>query len=606
MIKILFTSTLIFIIAFFSFSVSKVEAAQFSSSDYSLKITITKDSTTFEASMLLQNSDVLSLINGYDFIAPFTGLNSVFVTLEGSPVNFSIVDMLPGEVSKVSIDFSNNSILNNQAKQLVIKGQITNFVKSLGEFKYAYLSQVNDKISSLTINYPNDYGSVSFNTFGSLEQTSLDTTSEMVIKNYNAGLITWGDEYTIGIETNVAFLNESSSDIQSLLNIIPNRLGQEVYYTNVKNSLFGLYDGQGNYYANVNIPAGTSKESGFITNVRKYSAITVPGGIVYNFGFPADNSLVSDIDGQIRNGTSSFESLKILNEFLLQKFELDTAPQDRFENEAKYWFDLTQKDQFSSLDYSFIIAATAEHLNLKAQINYGYVVLPKQSGESISPHFWVVIDDGSKTFIIDTFMEKLTGLSYFGLTTELDRVTMGAWNPTLKYNNTLGLLSESNFSQGIVINTNPKITTTSSDISIKSLEIPDSYAGFYHGAKLEVENSSSKFIPVDAITYYGYNFSNSLKLFPDLKLGLLPKQTNIFSLYWLRNPNFFDLGRKEVTLTFQLNNPNGIESIFANAGVEYRINYYALIIAVIAGFITFAGVVIFVKKALRRRNALWV
>jgi hypothetical protein len=543
---ILLSSTKIFLV--------NTKAQDFITTTHNVEIKINEDSSaTFIIDLNLKNNDILELIGGYNYIIPVQNIELSSVTLDAQPLSYNSTNIAGGIFSNLDISFADKPIKPGEQKNLKIQFNSKDFLKKKNSISFFKLEKSKDLIDSLVISYPSILGDPSLivssnNTL----QVGDNNYKKILINNPKSIIAIWGDNYSYDFKTNFTITNTSERATQGIIGLISDQPNQEVAYKTVANSEFGVVDNFQNYYSYMKIEPKSQKVAGFEVKFRKKLGNINLNNLEYNLGFPENNNLLESIIDYVNRYEDVESKIRAVNDYLLINYQPDNDEKLDYKNIDDQWESLERKEKLESFDYCYIITAYAEYLNLEAQINFGYVLIPGEIS-ILAPHFWCYVDFGEKTILIDPYLEAMTNYDYYGLKNDFDRVTFGIWHPSQRHNDALGLLSKAKPSQKIELIDIKELKTTDNLIDF-SMEVDSGtvYSGFPHTYDFKFTNNSSQFIPLKSLYFDNKNYSNKLNLLQDLKIALLPGQVNNISLSSLRTNNIFESRQRNIEIEFEL------------------------------------------------------
>jgi len=538
------------------------------------------DSADFDISLDLSNNSDINIVTGYTYIFPnFEGV-SPNATLEGRQASIN-VSQIDDDFLKLGVVFS-EPLKPAESARLNITANISNFVKKINDTRIIQFRIPEDEIDQFKINYMKDLGSPSFIALDNSQIKDNDDTYELMLENTNSVFIIWGDEYSVGVKSEFKIKNPNNNSTDLLTSVIPDFLNQDVEYKEILNGDFGVTDDFGNKFIVSNVSGDSEVTIQFEANVTKsLGDLRLDNHKELNIARGRSNDLLKISREKTSENALNTSKIKLLHDYLLSNYPLNLDESLSFESVDQYWSRLNSKQNFESFDYCFVLTGIAEELGLKAQIRYGYIMLPSNFGKNPFPHFWCIFEDGENTFLVDPYMEQLTGYSYFGIDNDVDRINVGIWHPEQDYNNVLGLLREDRLAQKIETGGKYLLSDSEDEISLDvSPQDKKIYSGFFHSLRANVINNTSSFIDLDQI-YYDDELVDSANEFNDqLKYSLIPNHTNNIQVNSLRNPNFFDDSEREVSLEFFFEDGEKAQD-------KVLINYSASNVAIIIGVIVF-------------------
>ncbi|MCA9386800.1 hypothetical protein KC669_02075 [Candidatus Dojkabacteria bacterium] len=520
-----------------------------------------------KSELTLINNDPDNVISGYTYVLPAKNVINPTIEIEGELKQVPVYSSPEKTFSTLEIDFGDNVIKPNTSKKIIINAGISSFINSNFEAQYILFQPTSDKLNSLSINYPNEFGDPLYisDSDASVTQTNSITKTINILNKQNLILVMWGDEYYVDVKVDTQISNRQSGAVNSLFQLIPSTNSQQVVYNQMNNGDFGLIDKFNNSFASVSMLEGESKNISFEARVRKeQQQLLINNSLEYNIELP--HFIEDDFINETEVVSNDIDKLEIAYQYLLDKYPLEFSRSNKqeIENFEKY---LSDKKSLNSFDFCYLLGAYAQDLEMNIQIQYGYVVLKPDKEKVLQPHFWLLIENNDSTFLIDPYMEITTELHYYNIQYDFDRITVGTWQPEQTYNDALGLMTDSGGVVKLEITDISSFENPEGEIVIEPTNGLQRLSGFYYSPTLQIINPSTSVIKVESIEFNGQKQKVDSK-FEGMEFALLPKRTNNLPLQEIRNPNFFFAGEKLEQVLIKTNS-----IISPELSVEYKVNY---------------------------------
>jgi len=557
-------------------------------------------SANFTIEQEITNSSADKLIGGYEYVFPHPNPTEVSIKINDADVGHTINEVDKVNYSKINIDFSEHAVRPSETKKLVINAKVSNIIETIDSSSHLFIKSTQDTLSEVNFKIDKAIGSPKF----MIPKNSLASESEtidMQFVNPSSILFVWGDKYDLFLASKVTFQNNSNKEVKSLFPLPFQSNSQKVQYGELTNSIYGLFNRNANFSV-IKIDKNQEKEAEFKVKVMKsFGNLNIVENIGPRIELNKDNPFYPPLSEFINKEEDSFIKLEEVHNLLVNKYKLDQTEKAELKDMNEYWTKLSEKESFESFDYCFVLAGLANSIGLNFQISYGYIALPMRFGPELSPHFWCLASNGETTILMDPFMQKVTGLNYFGMENDFDRVVMGNWSPEEDFNDNLGLLDESEITQKIKFTDNfePKVST---DVSFQTnLKGKEAYSGFFHTLEFKFDNKTSSYMPISKLVYKDRDFTDAGKLRENLQLAILPLQKSDVTLTRFRNYNFFEKGIKDVEIKLELMNED-VESLSRNIQISYIVNDKAIIGGVIGFNLVLGLITIFIYRRLSKQK----
>lgn len=305
---------------------------------------------------------------------------------------------------------------------------------------------------------------------------------------------------------------------------------------------------------------------------------------------------------QLSKSEDKTEQLFNVNNLLKQRIDADISSQTFLKDyKNDLWEKLSKNEKLTDTEFSMLSLSIAEYLDLPARINYGFLINDYFLNlDTTKPHTWVEINVNDKTIIVDPYLERLTGLQYFGIEKKLDRITMGTWHPEEKYNNILGML-EGDLQRKMDLKRLLDSKAATSSIGINFLLPEDAKAGFNFSANLNITNNTLFALPLDKVILNDKEYTNQLKINKTFLPLILPGQTYKAEIKGIREDNFFNLGSKTYQIKVDFNN-DSFKTVTTEGIINLELSTYTImgIVSIGAGIFIF-GILINVRRKMKRR-----
>lgn len=560
--------------------------------EYSLNMSLNSDlSSSIDVIIELDNTSKTSLISSYTIDFPFVVTNAN-ASLDGNAVNINLEES--SEISKLDIDFLTNVIKPSQKAILSISLFTLNSVNEFYGAKQLYLPSPSSNFSyskkNVSIKYPVIFGSVSYSSefkYG-LERID-DNFSKVSFDQTGPTLLMWGNpQFNLNFNTSVTNRKDSTNHL--LFNLIPQYPNQSVEYQEIFLADYALVDKLNNSFAFVTLNSNATLELTSNANVVLNSGITnTITSNPFNWSLDLDSVLGQKIYSQINQGTDNVSKLRYLNDFLNINYTLNT---DKITTQSINDVWEVNKRDLNPLQYCSLVVSTANYLDLKSNVEYGYNIL--NTGTSINPSIWCTVEADSKNLVFDFNYQKEVGYSVIS-TSSIDRVKMGTWHPSQSYNDMLGILSGSVVTAGVgEVIPQDKIQT----FPVLNIEFPKNvFSGEFYSGKVIITNPSSKILKFDSLIINNESVLKNLEV-GDLVKAIMPFQTNSIKVDYLRETDFVLNLSREIVVEAELDGTRLTDSV----EVRFEPDYKLLALFVIILVVTVSIFVYLIYKLLRRKQ----
>lgn len=596
-------TSFIFFIAFFFGGLVKASAQEFSYTEHNVEVNILESGdAVFKSSLVLTNRDNLDLISGYQYILPALKPTNLSVKLEGVEMPTNVFSADYDNYSILEINFLDNVVKFNEAKNLEIYAYIPNFVTRKLDSRYVMLSSSGDESDSFRVYFPKSFNEPVFVSNRGYSLKDLGQSYEMLFNPMRPTFIIWGSEYYIDVESRLTLNNTNENNAVAFTQLIPDKFFQTVFYKNINSGKFGLEDQLGNRYAYIDMPKSSKVDSGFEAKIYKQiGELSMVNQDKYNFELRKSN-VFSEIIDRYKEfyDDNSYLKLKLIYNDLVKEYPIDFSTAPPYKDNESLWNEIDLKNTLNSYDYSVLLTSIIEELEGIAEIRYGYVVISNFDDEIIQPHFWVVGNLGSDTFLLDPYQQIISGLEYFGSKTDFDRITVGIWDKESGNFGSLGLISE-NIDNPVkkikLVDLGDFISEEINLVDVSSHDKKDIYSGFFYSEEFLINNPSEEYIKIDNILLDGYELT--LDFLPsNFHLGLLPRKNNEIIISNLRENNYFFSGEKQSIFSFVFSSEN-IDSIDISKNNKFSINWGIFSLAPLF-LIVFPIIFVLYRKTWRR------
>ncbi len=590
--KILQTILILLLIGVYGLSTTNpVNSASATVENYAIDIELKRDdNANVKIAIDIENIDRKNVITGKNIVLPFNNIINLNATINGQPVGYELDNEREG-FSSVSIDFGGQAIRPFQKVKLVLNFDALKAVKSRAGVRtfLFYNNNFNSRNQgNISIIYPKDYGDLSFISARQLDPTNQGSDkTKLVVSDRSSLMMIWGNEYLIEIGSKFEFKQSDNQNGYYLLELIHNSPTQDVSYSSFKGADLGSHDELGNTFAMIKLDQ--KKQFEYRALIKKNSS-PLDSSSFKTFKFTLDSSTPygERVVSEITKRVNDLDKLELVNDFLVnnsvlsqtQKFSPNTAELSNF------WQFMSDSKQMTSFEYCYALISAAEFLGHQGRFSYGYVLLG--SNKTLTPHVWCELKVDDKVVLADPYLDKLTGLKYFGVESDLDRVKFGIWEPERQYLNGMGLFTENSFIQEATILDNLSEPAESQAVNLL-LEAPAKIAsGLTYNLKLTFNNKSSSFIPVKDILINNNSQLGKMNFSDVLKPALLPQTENVFEITDIREYNIFKNGLNTLNIEAELD-----DSYYPKLSTQRQVDYYLDDKAIILGLIV-TNLVLFV------------
>lgn len=497
----------------------------------------------------IRNDDPNNLIGGYRIELPFKNPSNIKTFLNNSEVTFS-EENIDGFIA-ITLLFSNQAIRPNDTALLTIEFKNLNIISDNKNFREIFLPgfELSHSIetSSYSFSYPKTFQEIAVLADVNAEIFDVGSTFKIKKNNLDPIYIIWGEKAKFRLDADFTLTNEEDSKVKNIFNAPMLFEFQNIYFDKLEGVNSGVYDALNNQYFVVDLDKKSSKKVVFSAYLEKNYGNSSVYPNLYNYPFDSSTKIGEKINSNIDKSLSPVSQIAWVNDFIKSTFSPVYKEEINLSEYANLWHLDLEKDpnlaNLSSLEYCFYIVSFAESINVKAKIEYGYILSRQIPNFNFNaPHVWCTLKVESKDYLVDPYLEELTGLSFFGEDSFYDRLIMGTWHPDNKYDDILGLLSKNGIQFSPVIALVDTLETNVSDSEKVSIEVnfPKSvYSGFRFSGDLEVINNSKKIIMIGDFYVDKTSYINNLKYNGDLYPMAVPLQTSTFRIKNINPVSYF-------------------------------------------------------------------
>lgn len=584
------TLVIIFIVSLVSLLGSKIKADVVA--DYGLNITVNDDySSKIDVTIPLENNSDSALINAYSVDFPFL-ITNASATLNGNPVNVLLTS--DSTISSVKVDFETNVIKPNQNAILVLSLFSVDTIKQVLNTKQLYLpfptSNYPYTSVNISVSYPVLFGSISYSSQSKYTLDRLDDNySKATFNQPSSVFLIWGNpEFDLVFNSNLT--NRKDSTNHSLFNLIPEYENQAVEYKKIFNADYALTDKLNNNFAFITInPNSTLDLSSSATIKLSNSDKFLNQASKYNWQLNLDSVLGQKIYSKISQGSDNTSKFTSLNDFLFQNFAYNS---DSLVNQNFNSIWDSNKRNLNPLEYCYLIIATAEYLNLKANVEYGYNIF--SSTESINPSVWCTVQVDNRNLIFDFYSQKQAGYAQIP-NSSIDRVKMGIWHPSQSYNDILGLLSNNPLTASVTAASS--IGSAAQLIPILETEFPESvFSGEFYAGLIHVTNPTTKILKFNQLNINGESVLSNIQV-GELDKAVMPLQKNTIKIDYLRETDFILNLSREINVEAELND----NKISNTLQVRFEPDYKLLALFIVILIVTLSIFTYLLLKVIKRK-----
>ncbi len=560
---------------------ARIHAQDFAISNFKVELKISADnSVQGNIGINLVNNKQSSLVNGYTLSLPVRELDIQRVILNNQDVSFS--KQADKDSTNIIVDFKSASIRPGNSGDLSILFSVKDILKDEFNVKYIYIPSFGNNFLVKEVNYdvifPASFKKPQYITYNELYS---NTDTRVSLKTSGSFLAVWGDYIKADIISDSSVINPEDSDQTTIYNIPVQSKKQNVFFKEVSGSL-GLVDNSNNYFSLINLAPKEEKKTAYSARVTVLPETDDdPYPSKYNWNLNSDSIFGQKMIGELAKGKTNLNKMTLVNQLLKNSF--DPYANEKIDNAGveNIWVRTNDKPKFNSFEYCFFIISAAEHLDLQARIDYGYLLLPNiYNIDSRSPHIWCTVKIDSKNIMFDPYLEDFLNGNYIG-ENHMDRIKFGTWHFNQPYNNILGLVNAAKTQEQII-----KIVTIKDfPVSEKNLigvsNFPqEAFSGEFYSGDLKVFNGTTNFLPIKDIKINDESVLSNSKYKNYFTIGLLPKSSNIIHLENLREKNFLFDGRKEMNTVIQISKPS-IDDIKFFTYINFKFDQKLLTLALL-------------------------
>ncbi len=596
-----------FVIFHFAFS-SHVNAQEIYASNYTAQISIDKNTNANVIITIdLNNDQSTELAGGYSIVLPFAEVFDISTTLNSQPVNNHIKDT--SGIKTLEVDFGGQTIKPSSRSNIQIVFNVKNAIKQTDFGSHdLYIPELipNHRVDnfSLRINFDKSFGKPQFITSYKTEVKDSGNNYSIEFNEKKGIYAIWAEKVKLSGSNKLTILNVKDHSINTLVNIIPFTGAQKVAYTQINNVDSSIYDQLGNYFFNISLEPNAEKEISYNFNLE------IDSTQIENLKFMENDTKIdsstrigNEILSQIASNTQTKDQLYNANNLIKQRIDTNISSQTFLKNyKNDLWEKLSKEEKLTDLEFSLLSLSIAEYLNLPSRINYGFLINDYFSNlDTTKPHTWVEVQVGDEVIIIDPFLEKLTGLEYFGIKHKLDRITMGTWHPEEKYNNLLGLL-ESDIQRKMSLKKLEKTSIPTTSVGVNFILPDTANSGFNFTGELRITNNTLFALPLEKVLINDKEFTKQLEINRTFLPLILPTQTYITNIRGIREDNFFDVRTKEYEVRIEFDNVS-FKSVSSSDHLQLELSGYTIagVCAIGTGILTF-GMIVNIRRKMKRRH----
>lgn len=587
--KIILFSFLLLTFGFVINAQSKVDLT------YEFKIVLGDSVSEGTLKINLKNNDEKNVISNYEVSIPIKNSKNFKVVFDGkSENNFNIQEkngfqiikvdfskpIIFGELKTLEINFQSSEMILNKfgVKQLFIPNPFSNFSKNI---KYSII-------------YPNNFGDL-FRIYSNQKLTKLnDIQSSLEVESNNGIYLIWANEIKLNISSEMTLRNENDEDTSFLLNLPIESSRQKIYIESLNGIEGGRVDSSGSFFGLIKIPSKGQKEIDYSINVKLSDSNDSIGNFKNSgFKFNVESEFGKEVIEATKNYSSNYEKLKIFN--ILLKDKVSGNKQAIVSNFDSIFEKLKNNTTLNSYEFSALNVSFAEFLGLKARIDFGYIFFSPIEIDLSRPQMWsVVLIDGKEVFI-DSFMEEMSGISYFDIK-EIDRIRYGTWHPDQEYNPAGGLALETNPIR-VVIDNISRDYKEGGDVNI-SLELPERIeSGTFFKGNLTVENNSSTPMILDKFFVNGDNVTDRIFSSVELLPVVLPFSKEVIEIPSMVENSLIFIGEKEFKVEVKF---RGDEKNYESLDTVMVVLNFRNLLLISGGIFLTIVIIIFIRNVVKK------
>jgi len=497
---------------------------------------------TYEVTLINHNAQLVSELT---IQLPFVDVKNAKFTIDGQ--TFELAAQVLEKGTSFHVEFPGNAVFPQQTKTLTFTFDIDLAAKEQAGIIQLHVGKVvADHIITdfqLHVNYPAVFPSLIY-TSG----INAGSGNDIFLVGLNGMLVQWGKSITAEISEQIKLSFPTGSE-NMLFNLPYDGRYQELTYLNLQNLGLAATDNSGNTWGIAQPTAAASPiEYRLQLNAKSATVVTATDLPKINY-----SGLYLDLPEQLQGlaeNISPRDKLNKLYDYMVHTFSAADAATDKVVLETLGQRVSAGQNALTNIELAYVTAAYCQRLGLACNVVYGYLLNDDFNNiETSLPHVWIE-GFADKLIIIDPYLSiKSGGYNFFAPPNE-SRLIMGVWNPTLKEDSVLGVLTGN-------MRTRPEIIATDAKahpqpIYAIAARFPNQVRGgeFYNGV-LTLTNSSGKFIQLQSFIFAGRDIAPQLlKINDNLTRVILPLGETNISIDWQREPNF--LADETKTLSIRL------------------------------------------------------
>jgi len=548
------------------------------------KLTINDDnSANVELNFNLVDQAKVTVLTGFELDFPME-VNSDGVTGSINDQTYPITVVTANGVSALRFPSSTLSLNLSVDTWMKLNFKVQNFVKTNYGVKYIYLPTINSNFGLLNltydVSYPADFGKVSFISAEKPQYTNDQSFSAEISKSL---YVIWGDSSSSNLKASYSLKNSATNDTPFLINL-PSNINQDVAYNTFPKIDGAVYDNVHNNFGVKNVASLGSSDITYDADVITKSG-TKNGQLFSDYGWSLNQNskFATDLVAALDAASDTKSKLKVLDSYLVNN--LDPFSDEKFDlsSTSSVWDKLAGTGKYTSFEYCYLALAAGKYLGLRGAIEYGYLTLPDfLLSAKRAPHVWCELYDGSQTYFLDPFLEDQFKVEY-NFVQPLDRVLFGVWDPSMNYNNVLGLNSTTSDSVNVEFSEVKSDVTKNSNDSDNKVEIDftpkasDLYSGDYYAADINLNNKSKYLLELNGISIDGSDYLSTLGI-KNFYPALIPGKSTLFTFSNLVQPNVLYNGNKDIVTKIEVDNDNfKSENLQSTKQIFFKINVINII-----------------------------
>lgn len=539
----MFKNTIFKILILLPFLLASTVYAQ-SITETEVKIDISPDlSTKVVYEFIFSSTDSINLVDGVELSIPFQNIRNLKAFRSNQRIDVEIIDKQI--YSKIKASFRLNPVYPNRVEKIRLEFESDSILETVQNSYTFKLPKTPTEKLLYQITYPSKLGRPIFSNSNTYTINSLDNNLQIVTSDNTGIFFVWGEENQLDISF-VSTVQKSSVEGYYLFNILPSISRQSHIYSTMYGADLGLYDKFKNNYALVRI-GPEIKPFNFSARVfirsNSYESETTPFYSISLENLPQQNiqklseNLKKEVDVLDKFRDIYADILSLQNDFDLENYFPTEFKQSSKEVSSIFSLNTQVESCLALVHFGY-------QLEIKGLIKFGYLIYADSLGlEFGQPHLWCEFSYKDKVYIFDPLAQRRTQFS-FSATSPLDRISMGIWHPSQRYNNVLGLLSGEIQE---IFKTNLKVPNLSQQsVELLVSDFPkESVSATQQTGNLVFRSNSPYFTSFNQLKLNSKDYSKSLELLPEMFFGAIPLGNSVLPFSGMLEEDIFFSGNKK-------------------------------------------------------------